>query len=260
MSKPLRLGLVSEGPLSPRALFRTPAVQAGLGPVRARSLRIASRLVNTLGAGRASQAWDDFEACRLVLISAPPAEMPRVIRALAAAPLNWEGRTVVACQDSREGVIEPLERKGAARGSIVCIEGVDPPRYIVEGTPAAQRDLRALFSGNRRSVIRVQPGMQAVVAAARIFAVDLVVPLLDAAAGCLRTAGIERKVSVDLVEQMVRLSLRRYGKAGLRAWRGGALNAHGDALLRASPRTAELLSSAAAAATEFLATSRLRPR
>jgi predicted short-subunit dehydrogenase-like oxidoreductase (DUF2520 family) len=260
MTKTLRLGLVSEGPLKVRALFRTPAVQAGLGPVRAGSLRVASRLANTLAAGRASRSWQDFESCEVILVSAPAAGMTRIVRALLASGLDWRGRTVALYQCARESAaLEPLARRGASIGSIVCLEELEPVRYVLEGAPAAVRTLRKLLAGSPSLAIAVEPGGGFLVTAAETFALELVVPLLDAAAGCLRQAGIDRKPSVELVDQMVRISLRRYQKAGQRAWRGSlasadavALQAQREALRRANPRAEALFAAVVDAALTFL--------
>src|SRR5437868_15127946 len=84
------------GRVSASFVTRLPRLAAELGPVAAQSYRLASRIVNSIGAGRPVRSYADLGALPLILICSPPSGVPAIVSALADA-IDCQGKTVLLC-------------------------------------------------------------------------------------------------------------------------------------------------------------------
>ncbi len=71
MKKPPRLGLLVEGRLTSSAFLRSPGILSHLGPVKAKSQRVARRATNFLRAGIPTDSYEAFEDVQVILIHVP---------------------------------------------------------------------------------------------------------------------------------------------------------------------------------------------
>src|SRR5438552_3462295 len=111
-------GLASAGGVGRLFLARMPVLLKHLGPVKGPSFRVARRLVNSLGRGRATRNFAEFSECQSIWISGPDAWIEGAAAELAAAPaatLALHGKIVILCEtalDSRSA--GSLRSSGAA--------------------------------------------------------------------------------------------------------------------------------------------------
>ncbi len=224
--KPRPIGLVGAGSLSRSFLARLPALHERLGPVLAPSQRLASRLVNVLRAGRAVERYEELEDSSVVLVAVPDSLLPQVVAGLAAGVSDWTGRTVLLC-DTREDclVLQDLAKRGAATASLTPLAG-PKPRYIVEGDRRAVREARSLVHGSGAQVWEMPCGNKPFFFAALTFSSG-VLPVADAAARCLRAAGLPAPACTSLNQELLDRTLRAYLHGGRKAW--GGVVADGDA-------------------------------
>lgn len=220
--KQRRIGLVGAGSLSRSFIARLPALHERLGPVLAPSYRLASRLVNTLRAGRPVEHYDELEEAQLVLVAVPDANLPQVIADLASGLEDWGERAVLLCDSCEDCVIlRELAGRGAATASLTPVPGLKD-RYVVEGDRRAIREAKGLFQGGPALVWEMPCGRKSVFLAALTFASGLLLPVADAAARCLRATGLPAPACNSLAEQLLDRALRAYLHGGRKAW-GGVL-------------------------------------
>jgi hypothetical protein len=180
------------GRVSNSFVARLPNLASALGPVAAQSFRLASRIVNSIGAGEAVRTYEDLNGSILILICVPVRGVASIVTALAEA-LECRGKIILLCEggsDSRS--LARLRERGAAVGSLQSIPGSDGKRYAAEGDAAAMREAKRLIRqlGCRLEEIRTARTPQ--YAAALSFGTSLFTPLLDASLQCLQDAGLAK--------------------------------------------------------------------
>jgi predicted short-subunit dehydrogenase-like oxidoreductase (DUF2520 family) len=248
------------GRVSASFVARLPRLSSDLGLVAAQSYRLASRIVNSIGAGRAARKYEDLDGSPLILICVPVRGLPGMIQALENA-IKCEGKIILLCEsgtDSRQ--LAGLKAKGAAVGSIDPIPGFDNRRFVAEGDKAAVREAKALVRQLGGRVEEVRTSKMAVYAAGLSFAAGLFTPLMEASAQCLQDAGMTKVSAVKVTGALFGNSLRGYVYAGKRSWSGSlavgdlaAVRKEVDALAASKPLLARYYRQAAQMALELLA-------
>src|SRR5260370_1277109 len=119
MRKGQAIGLIGAGKITDSPLERMWALRERLGPVKAPSMRVASRIANSLRAGHPVGDYAKFEDCGLILISVPDALLPKIAAEFSTQPLTWAGKTV-ELYSSLLGAkdLERLTAAGAATGTL----------------------------------------------------------------------------------------------------------------------------------------------
>lgn len=256
MNARISVGLIGFGAVARRPIVKR--LTGVLGPVKASSFRLASRLVRSLHAGFPVRDYSGLQGCRTVLILAPDPKLPAIVQELALEGPRWRGVTFLLCDSVLEStVLLPLTEWGAAVGSVLELPGFEGERFLVEGDRRAIRAAYRLLGG-RRPVIEVRPGAKVRVLAAAAMASDLLVPLAAAAQECLRAAGLRGVRATALVERMFARSLRGFIKSGRQSWRGpvatgdaAELERRVEALRAVDPRLAAYFRDLAALARRF---------
>src|SRR5260370_7270627 len=85
------------GRVSGSFVARLPDLANALGPVAAQSYRLASRIVNSIGAGRAVRTYGELNAATLILICAPVRGVEQIASALSG-PLGCPGKIFLLCE------------------------------------------------------------------------------------------------------------------------------------------------------------------
>jgi predicted short-subunit dehydrogenase-like oxidoreductase (DUF2520 family) len=247
------------GRVSGSFVARLPGLASALGPVAARSYRLASRIVNSIGAGHAVPTYGDLNGSPLILICVPPGGVAAIVSALANA-LACEGKTILLCEggaDSRQLV--PLRAKGAAVGSLQSIPGLDGRRFVAEGDRAAMLEAKRLITRLGARMEQINSEKIAVYAAGLSFGTGLFTPLLEASLQCLLDAGMTKASAVKVMEGLFQNSLRGFLYAGKRSWSGplaagdqAAARQEWEALSESRPLLARLYRESAAVAVELL--------
>ncbi len=220
MKIPSRVGLVAAGKINP-ALAKIHGLASVLGPVKSSSLRVASRFVNQLRAGRPVTSWPELSNCPLVLLSLPDDELEAELRAAAAAPVNWRGKSVVLVGGAGESAdLALIAGKGAAVGTMEKMEGFHSNRFAVEGDRAAITEMKRFLRRLGASATEIGAGKKPLYMAGMAFAGTLFTPLVEASVDCLRKSGLSSQDAVEFAEACFLRTLRAYVKAGKQGWQG----------------------------------------
>ena len=249
----MQFALIAAGRVNGSFIARLPRLRARLGPVLAQSYRLASRIVNTLGAGQAARSHSALAGSRVILICVAPAATPAVAAQLAAWPIEWKGRLVLLCDCGRESpALSALAARGAITGSLNPIPGLDGSWFVAEGDRRAVAEARRLAQELKASVIAVPPHALGLYQAGLTFASGLFTPLVEACVTCLRGSGLPPRTAALLADALFQQALRAYRHAGRKSWSGPlargelrALKRELDALRRIQPPMAEYYHHAA---------------
>ncbi|HUJ51022.1 MAG TPA: hypothetical protein VLW25_12515 [Bryobacteraceae bacterium] len=190
-----------------------------LGPVKASSFRLASRIANSLRAGYPVKDYGEFDACHMILISVPDDALEGVVAELCSAGISWRGKSVVLCsawRDSSE--LGELSARGAAIGSITTIPGFHDLRYLVSGDKRAIQESKRLVENRERRCLTIERGRKPLYLAALTCTGSLLFPLVMAASESLRRAGVTPAVSFSILEKQLTIGLRAYARGGRRAY------------------------------------------
>jgi len=208
------------GRVSASFVTRLPRLAAELGPVAAQSYRLASRIVNSIGAGRPVRRYADLGSAPLILICTPASGVAAVVAALAGA-IDCEGKIILLCDAGADsGHLAPLRSRGAAAGSIHVIPGFDGRRFAVEGDRTAVREAKNLVRKIGGRVEEIESAKMATYAAGLSFGTSLFTPLMEASLQCFLDAGMTKTSALKVVEAVFQNSLRGYVYAGKRSWSG----------------------------------------
>src|SRR4051794_12467385 len=140
----MNFAVAGGGRVSDSFVPRLPRLTTELGPVAAQSYRLASRIVNSIGAGYPVKSYADLDASTLILICAPAQAIGPIVSALEAA-IECRGKILLLCESGGNSLqLRALQAKGAAVGSIDAIPGFEGRRFVAEGDRAALREAKAL--------------------------------------------------------------------------------------------------------------------
>jgi len=185
-----------------------------LGPVAAQTYRLASRIVNSIGAGHAVPSFAHLDNSPLILICAPCSSVAAIDIALGTA-IDCRGKTILLCEDGADtSHLSSLRALGAAVGSIQTIPGFNGRRFVAEGDRAAMRQAKALVRHMGGRLEEVDTGKMRMYSAALSFGTSLCTPLMDASLQCLLEAGMTKPNAVKIVEALFQTSARTYAYAG----------------------------------------------
>jgi len=218
MKKPASAGLIAAGNLTDSPLTRLNRLSDSLGPVKSPSYRLASRIANTLRAGRPVKDYAELEACGVILVSVPGAQVSRIVAELLAAKISWRGKSVVLWSDWQDSSdLRPLASRGASVGSLSPIPGFDD-LYLVEGDRRAILVCRHLVESRGIRTVAIERSLKPLYLAALTCTGSLLFALLLAASESLRHAGITPVLRATLLERQLGRTLRSFLKGGRRAY------------------------------------------
>jgi hypothetical protein len=213
MKKPPPVALIGAGKFASSPITRMRNLDSQLGPVKAPSLRVASRMSNTLRAGHPVSDYQEFDGCELILIAVPDDLLAFVIAELSAALFSWQQKTVVACSDTVccEHLGE-LASLGAATGTLAMVPGYEDRWFLVEGGKTVERLLRPLLAQLRTTVIGAFQKHHYLEALASVN--HQFMPCLKQASEALRGVGIPSPEVSEIVERQVTRTMRSYYRSG----------------------------------------------
>ena len=219
MKKRPPVALVSAGNLTDSPLTRFWGLHARLGPVKASSLRIASRMVNTLRAGHPVKTYEDFDECSLVLLCLPDDSVSAAVAELVNSGISWNNKAAVLCSTYLDGSeLRKLALLGASVGSIAPIPGFEDRRYLVDGDRVVVREMKSLVEHRGTRVIPIETALKPLFLACLTCTGPLLFSLLVAAAECVRPVGIPADDVAAIIERQVERTARAYFNAGRKAY------------------------------------------
>ncbi len=210
----MQFALIAAGRVNASFVARLPRLAVRLGPVAAQSYRLASRIVNTLGAGHAVKDYAALTRTRVILICVAPAGLAGVAARLGKCEIR--GRVVLLCDCERDSsAIGELAAQGAAIGSLSSVPGAGG-WMALEGQKAALREANELARELHANVVEVTYGRMDRFAAGVELTATQIRPLLDRSAELFRSAGLAPRTTTRLLEAVFESSLRAYVRAGRR--------------------------------------------
>ncbi len=221
----MQYALIGAGGLTQSLVARLPNLSRHLTLVAGASYRLASRMVNTLGAGEPARDFNSLDASSLILICASHDAYSQVSTQLREALISWPGKTLLFCDsDQHSGVLDEFRARGADAGSIDPVRGL-PNQFVVEGDKSATRLAKHLASELEGRVVEIETDKADLFHAAVTFSSSLFTPLIEACAECVRRSGISGKQAFSITEALLQFSLREYAHAGRKSWSGAVADA-----------------------------------
>src|SRR5579872_400369 len=219
MKRPGLVALVAGGKLSSSPLAHFWLLSEVLGPVKASSYRLASRIANSLRAGHPVKDYAEFDACRLILLCVPDQALARTVAELCSAGISWRGKSVVLCSAWRgSGDLHEFSARGASIASLAAIPGFRDTRYLLEGDKRAVQESKRLVETREHRSVTIERDLKPLYLAALTCTGSLLIPLVMAAWESLRRAGLTSAMSISILEKQLNKGLRAYARGGRRAY------------------------------------------
>jgi hypothetical protein len=211
-------GMVGAGGVSAGLIGQLPRNATALGPVGGVSFRVASRIANTLKAGWPVRSLDELDGMRLILFHSPPEQFDVLLEALAAARIQWQGKSLVFCDC--EAVRAATTRFHELGASVARIRTCGlPGRLLVEGAAPALTLASSLVRELRFKPVVIDEGCEALFDAAVTLGTAAITPLIDAVARILRHCGVRDAESVQLATALFVKTAGEYAHSGRQSWR-----------------------------------------
>lgn len=215
MSRAQCIGLIAAGKITDSPLVRIWISRERLGPVKAPSVRVASRFANALRAGHPVIDYQEFEDCGLVLISVPDSMVPDIVAELLSQPFTWANKAVVLCSallGARN--LEGLAARGASVGSLCPIPGFEDRWFVLEGDKHVEARVNRIIDASHTRFTLIRPSCKPSFVAALASTGPMLIPLLIKASDSLRKAGVPVTESEAILAKQVERSMRLYFRAG----------------------------------------------
>src|SRR5436305_285701 len=205
MNQQLQLGLILEGNSTHSDILRMPGILQELGPVKSGSIRVARRHSNQMRAGYPVADYHELHSANLILMKLSDSSVARVVDELCASDLPMRGVGFALCETWLQSeALQPLAQRGASVSTVVKLQSLSTPRFIVEGDFKAVRQVRRFLSRSGALSIEVSPEHKHLVFASELLSITLPVSLLHSAKQLLREGGLSGNVLWDILDQMAR--------------------------------------------------------
>jgi len=186
-----------------------------LGPVVAVSLRVASRIANSIDAGTPARDASVLRDYSIILVHAPPNQMKSLTVTLSEAGLSWTGKSLifVECEAG------PMRHSPMASASFAWIRRCPMPgRLAVGGDGDALHAAIRLAGTLDRHPIVVPAGVKARFDAAMLLGGPAFTPIIDSVAHILRETGMMDKQAVRTAVALFQSAVQGYSRSGRQSW------------------------------------------
>jgi predicted short-subunit dehydrogenase-like oxidoreductase (DUF2520 family) len=215
MKKGQAIGLIGAGKITDSPLVRMWALRERLGPVKAPSLRVASRISNSLRAGHPVVDYKEFEDCALILISVPDSLLPKIVTELLPQPLTWSNKAVVLCSavlGTKD--LDSLAATGASLGSLCPIPGFEEHWFLIEGDRRVEAQIKQIVDSRSTRLTLIRPSCKPLYITALACTGSMFVPMIMRASDSLQQAGVSVPESEAILQKQVERSMRMHFRAG----------------------------------------------
>lgn len=220
MKKGQAIGLIGAGKITDSPLLRIWALRERLGPVKAPSVRVASRIANSLRAGHPVADYTEFEDCALILISIPDSLLSKIITELVPLPFTWSSKAVVLCSALLGAKdLDSLAANGASVGSLCAIPGFEERWFLVEGDKRVEAQIKGIVDSRRSRLTSLRPGCKPLYLTALDCTGSMLVPMVMRASDLLHRAGVSVTESEAIIHKQVERSMRMFFRAGRKVHR-----------------------------------------
>jgi hypothetical protein len=208
-------GLIAAGAVNSSFIGRLPGKARALGPVVGVSYRVASRIANSLRAGKAARSVDELNDFRLILFRSCPAQHGTLIGMLKDADIQWQGKSLLFCDSESTGA-EHFRDAGASVSSLRNC--AFPGRMLLQGSNPSLAAGHRLVRDLKLKAIEVDADSAAVLDAAITLATGALTPLIEHTAGLLRQCGLRDGESLKLAAQLFEKTTKEYAHSGRQSW------------------------------------------
>jgi hypothetical protein len=210
-------GLIAAGSIGRTLIGKLPAKSRQIGPVAAISFRVASRIANSIKAGRAVRGVADLDDSSVILFHAPPGQMRLLLHLCFTSAFDWRGRTLIFCDcDPPSAALTQLHGLGAA--TAVARAFIVPGFATLQGSPPALPAARKMVRDVGLRPLEIAHDRAPVFSAAITLGTAALTPLIDRTSYLLRCAGIRDSDSIKLAELLFQQTARGYGHSGRQSW------------------------------------------
>lgn len=210
-------GLIGAGAVNDSLVARLPRKVQALGTVAAVSFRVASRIVNSLGAGVPARSVEELNGLRFILFYSSPDQFPALTQALASAKIRWHGKSLVFCDCECPDETRDLF---ACRGAHVAVlrKSELPGRLILEGTGPALAFAHRLAKDLGVKAIAIAAEHKQAFEMALTLGSGALSPLIDQTAILLRRCGVRDAEASQLAAALFEQTVREYARTGRQSW------------------------------------------
>lgn len=213
------IALLCAGGISHSWIAQLPRLIEKLGPVKAPTLGVARKIVNSLRHGWPVEHAAEFQDASYIFVAVPAEYLPSTLDELAASGLKWSGKTLVIldtdmdCQD-----LGTFTLRQAAVATVNRLEGFSDLRLMIQSDTRTAKALRKLAESYR--VVELRPGAKGLFLAGMTFAGSIAAPLLAACMEALTRAGFTTSQAATVAEHSMTRARRAFHKAGRKGWQG----------------------------------------
>lgn len=212
-----KYGVLGAGAVAKSLIGRLPAKTRDLGPVSGVSFRVASRIANTLRAGRAARTANELNDAAVILFHAPPDQVEILLEILRSAEIHWTGKALIFCDcDDAPGARAHFREKGA--NTAVAKQFGIPGRILVAGNGGALTAAHRIARELKLKAIEVLPDATDLFDAAVTLGSCAITPLIDCAATLLREAGIRDGEAARIASALFSQTASEYARSGKQSW------------------------------------------
>jgi hypothetical protein len=205
------------GAVNTSLLVRFPRKDQLLGPVAAVSFRVASRIVNSLGAGVPARTASELDAVKVILFCSSGEQFSSLIDALGSATIRWPGKALIFLDcEAMLPAAELFRSRGASVASLR--RSSLPARLVVEGQGPALAFCYRIAKDLAMKVIELEGGNVAAFEMALTLGTAALTPLIDQAAVLLRQCGLRDADAARLAAALFEQTAREYARTGRQSW------------------------------------------
>jgi hypothetical protein len=210
-------GVIGAGALSKSLIGQLPRKARQIGPVAGVSFRVASRMTNSLRAGRAARNADELNGPSVILFHAPPDQVRAIAALLERAIIDWKDKSLIFCDCEVPAPVMDRFRSLGASTAVARQFGI-ADAIMVEGTAPALACALRIASELRLRPIEITPGTGDLFAATLTLATAALTPLINRAASLLRATGLRDKAAVSMATALFQRTIEDYGHSGKQSW------------------------------------------
>jgi hypothetical protein len=212
-----KYAVLGAGAVAKSLIGRLPAKTRDLGPVSAVSFRVASRIANTLRAGRAARTANELNDAPVILFHSPPDQVEILLEILRSAEIHWTGKALIFCDcDDAPRARAHFQEKGAS--TAVAKQFGIPGRILVAGNGAALTAAHQIAWELKLKAIEILPDATDLFDAAVTLGSCAITPLIDCAATLLREAGIRDGEAARIASALFSQTASEYARSGKQSW------------------------------------------
>lgn len=210
-------GLIAQGPIAVSFLARLPAFLNRVTLLMNPRVQVATRMANTLRAGKPVSRYAALESAKSVWIFVEPRTLEKTVTEIPRTfPLT--NRQIVVCGTWRDSAsFTELNRAGARVATLSPLPESDERVFVAEGHSAPVREIARVMAADQRKLIQLKPGAKPLFVSGVHLSSHLLIPWSGAALESFRFAGFTRPEAASAMQAIAGAAIRAYIRGGEKA-------------------------------------------